>query len=64
MGTTLYLRSDLKAAARQAARRGGLSLSRHIESLLLGEIAAHAAGPESGTISVTRITKQTKRIRP
>jgi hypothetical protein len=62
-GTTLYLRSDLQSSARQASRRAGLSLSRHIESLLLEEIAAHPSEPESGTVAVTRITKQTKRIR-
>ena len=53
-GTTLYLRSDLKSSARQAARRAGLTLSRHIESLLLDEIAAHSTGPEARSISATR----------
>jgi hypothetical protein len=62
-GTTLYLRSDLKSSARQASRRAGLSLSRHIESLLLVEIASHSSEPESGTFAVTHITKQTERFR-
>jgi hypothetical protein len=39
-GITLYLLSNMKSSARQAARRAGLSLSRHIESLLLGELDA------------------------
>lgn len=42
-GTTLYLRGDLKAHARAAACQAGQALSRHIESLLLEEIARHAA---------------------
>lgn len=35
LGTTLYLRSDLKTAAREMARNAGLPLSRYIESLIV-----------------------------
>jgi hypothetical protein len=46
-GATIYLRSDLKSSARQAARKAGLSLSRHIESLLMQELEAYPLGPIS-----------------
>jgi len=38
--TTIYLRGDLKLTARQASIGAGLPLSRYIETLLIGELAA------------------------
>lgn len=38
--TTLYLRWNLKSYAREAACGNGQPLSRYIESLLVGELAA------------------------
>ncbi len=60
-GTTLYLRSDLKSSARQAARSEGLTLSRHIESLLVRELDALSISLSSQTQLATPFATRHKR---
>ena len=47
LGTTISMRSDLKIAARETARKAGLPLSRYIESLIIHEVHATTSGPVS-----------------